>query len=66
MPLVEVRHLVKHFTRDAGFFRAGTRVSAVDNVSFEVKAGGIRFFHPQRLLKPIVLEADVHPGFMTD
>jgi UDP-N-acetylglucosamine 1-carboxyvinyltransferase len=33
---------------------------------FEVKAGGIRFFHPQRPLKPIVLETDVHPGFMTD
>ena len=25
MPLVEVSHLVKHFTRDAGLFRAGTR-----------------------------------------
>jgi UDP-N-acetylglucosamine 1-carboxyvinyltransferase len=33
---------------------------------FEVKAGGIRFFHPRRPLKPIVLETDVHPGFMTD
>ena len=25
---------------------------------FEVKTGGIRFFHPQRPLKPIVLETD--------
>ncbi len=33
---------------------------------FEVKPEGIRFFHPNRPLKPIVLETDVHPGFMTD
>jgi UDP-N-acetylglucosamine 1-carboxyvinyltransferase len=33
---------------------------------FEVQSSGIRFFHPQRALKPIVLETDVHPGFMTD
>jgi UDP-N-acetylglucosamine 1-carboxyvinyltransferase len=33
---------------------------------FEVTADGIRFFHPQRDLRPIVLETDVHPGFMTD
>jgi oligopeptide transport system ATP-binding protein len=39
MPLVEVSHLVKHFTRDAGMFRAGTRVAAVDDVSFSIDAG---------------------------
>ena len=39
MPLVEVSHLVKHFTRDAGMFRAGTRVAAVDDVSFGIEAG---------------------------
>jgi ABC-type oligopeptide transport system ATPase subunit len=39
MPLVEVSHLVKHFTRDAGMFRAGTRVAAVDDVSFSIEAG---------------------------
>ena len=39
MPLVEVAHLVKHFTRDAGMFRAGTRVPAVDDVSFSIEAG---------------------------
>ncbi len=33
---------------------------------FEVTSDGIRFFHPQRDLRPIVLETDVHPGFMTD
>ena len=39
MPLVEVSHLVKHFSRDAGLFRAGTRVVAVDDVSFSIDAG---------------------------
>jgi ABC-type oligopeptide transport system ATPase subunit len=39
MPLVEVSHLVKHFARDAGLFRAGTRVAAVDDVSFSIDEG---------------------------
>jgi oligopeptide transport system ATP-binding protein len=39
MPLVEVSHLVKTFTRDAGWFRAGTRVAAVDDVSFSIDEG---------------------------
>jgi len=39
MPLVEVLHLVKTFTRDAGLFRAGTRVAAVDDVSFSIDEG---------------------------
>ena len=39
MPLVEVSHLVKHFTRDKGLFRAGTSVKAVDDVSFEIDEG---------------------------
>ena len=33
---------------------------------FEVKPNGIRFYHPGQALKPILLETDVHPGFMTD
>ncbi len=33
---------------------------------FEVDDAGIRFYHPGGELKPIVLETDVHPGFMTD
>ncbi|MCU1384944.1 MAG: oppF [Acidobacteria bacterium] len=37
--LVDVSHLVKHFTRDAGLFRAGTRVAAVDDVSFSIDEG---------------------------
>jgi oligopeptide transport system ATP-binding protein len=39
MPLVEVSHLVKHFFRDAGMFRKGTRVAAVDDVSFSIDEG---------------------------
>src|ERR1700730_767549 len=39
MPLVEVSHLVKHFTRDKGLFRAGTIVRAVDDVSFSIDEG---------------------------
>jgi ABC-type oligopeptide transport system ATPase subunit len=39
MPLVEVVHLVKHFTRSAELFRAGTRVAAVDDVSFHIEEG---------------------------
>ncbi len=32
---------------------------------FEVIDGGIRFFYKDRL-KPLAIETDVHPGFMTD
>ncbi|GIJ00476.1 UDP-N-acetylglucosamine 1-carboxyvinyltransferase [Sediminihabitans luteus] len=33
---------------------------------FEVRDDGIRFYHPGGDLRSIVLETDVHPGFMTD
>ncbi len=33
---------------------------------FDVTDEGIRFYHPGGKLKPIVLETNVHPGFMTD
>jgi ABC-type oligopeptide transport system ATPase subunit len=39
MPLVEVSHLVKTFTRDGGLFRPGARVPAVDDVSFSIEEG---------------------------
>jgi ABC-type oligopeptide transport system ATPase subunit len=39
MPLVDVSRLVKYFVRDAGLFRAGTRVAAVDDVSFSIDEG---------------------------
>ena len=34
--------------------------------AFEIEDDGIRFYHPGGELKPVVLETDVHPGFMTD
>jgi ABC-type oligopeptide transport system ATPase subunit len=37
--LVEVSHLVKHFTRDRGLFRTGAPVAAVDDVSFGIDEG---------------------------
>lgn len=33
---------------------------------FDVDDQGIRFYHPGGELNPLVLETDVHPGFMTD
>src|SRR3954452_18940111 len=39
MPFVEVSHLVKRFTRDAGWFRKGVTIAAVDDVSFEIDEG---------------------------
>jgi oligopeptide transport system ATP-binding protein len=39
MPLVEVRHLVKHFTRPHGFLSRPSAVRAVNDVSFTVDEG---------------------------
>jgi oligopeptide transport system ATP-binding protein len=39
MPLLEVRHLVKEFTRRAGLFGKTTAVRAVDDVSFTIERG---------------------------
>jgi ABC-type oligopeptide transport system ATPase subunit len=39
MPLVEVRHLVKEFTRKQSMFKAPTAVRAVDDVSFAIEPG---------------------------
>ena len=33
---------------------------------FDVDDQGIRFRHPGGLISPVVIETDVHPGFMTD
>ena len=38
-PLLEVRHLVKHFSRGQGLFSKGTVVKAVDDVSFHIDEG---------------------------
>ncbi|QAY73770.1 UDP-N-acetylglucosamine 1-carboxyvinyltransferase [Agromyces protaetiae] len=34
--------------------------------AFEIEEDGIRFFHPGGELRPVIIETDVHPGFMTD
>ncbi|AYG02168.1 UDP-N-acetylglucosamine 1-carboxyvinyltransferase [Gryllotalpicola protaetiae] len=34
--------------------------------AFEIQDDGIRFYHPGGKLKPVIIETDVHPGFMTD
>ncbi|WP_413320732.1 UDP-N-acetylglucosamine 1-carboxyvinyltransferase [Agrococcus sp. 1P02AA] len=34
--------------------------------AFQIEDDGIRFWHPGGDLKPVVVETDVHPGFMTD
>jgi UDP-N-acetylglucosamine 1-carboxyvinyltransferase len=34
--------------------------------AFEIEDDGIRFYHPGGELNPVVIETDVHPGFMTD
>ena len=39
MPLLEVRHLVKHFVRRAGPLRPPSVVQAVDDVSFAIEEG---------------------------
>ena len=39
MPLVEVSHLVKQFTRGGGLLRHSAHVTAVDDVSFSIDAG---------------------------
>ena len=39
MPLVEVRQLVKHFSRRQGLFRQPSIVHAVDDVSFSIEEG---------------------------
>ena len=39
MPLLEVRHLIKHFSRRQGLFRPSSVVRAVDDVSFTIEEG---------------------------
>ncbi|RDH99489.1 UDP-N-acetylglucosamine 1-carboxyvinyltransferase [Curtobacterium sp. AG1037] len=33
---------------------------------FDVQEDGIRFYREREVLRPVVVETDVHPGFMTD
>jgi ABC-type oligopeptide transport system ATPase subunit len=39
MPLLDVRHLIKHFVRRHGLFRPPSIVKAVDDVSFSIEEG---------------------------
>jgi ABC-type antimicrobial peptide transport system ATPase subunit len=39
MPLLDVRHLTKHFVGTRGLFRAPSVVKAVDDVSFAIDEG---------------------------
>ena len=39
MPLLQIRHLVKHFVSGGGLFQKATVVKAVDNVSFAIEEG---------------------------
>ena len=39
MPLLEVRQLVKHFSRGGGLFSKATVVKAVDDISFSIEEG---------------------------
>ena len=39
MPLLDVSHLVKQFTRGRGLFRRGTTLTAVDDVTFSIDEG---------------------------
>ncbi len=39
MPLLEVRHLVKHFVRTQGLFQHSSVVQAVDDVTFAIEEG---------------------------
>jgi peptide/nickel transport system ATP-binding protein len=41
MPLLEVRHLVKHFVRKQGLFRQPSVVRAVDDLSFTIDEGAM-------------------------
>ncbi|HEU5223537.1 MAG TPA: UDP-N-acetylglucosamine 1-carboxyvinyltransferase [Candidatus Lumbricidophila sp.] len=34
--------------------------------AFDIADDGIRFYHPGGELRPVIIETDVHPGFMTD
>jgi len=38
-PLLEVRHLVKHFVQRQGLWRPPSVVKAVDDVSFSIQEG---------------------------
>ncbi len=48
------------------FLNVFTTVGGAFEVNDDPVDGGIRFWHPGGELRPVALETDVHPGFMTD
>jgi UDP-N-acetylglucosamine 1-carboxyvinyltransferase len=47
------------------FLNLYTKVGGAFDID-DSPTGGIRFWHPGGELRPVLLETDVHPGFMTD
>jgi UDP-N-acetylglucosamine 1-carboxyvinyltransferase len=48
------------------FLNVFSSIGGAFDVDDSPTGGGIRFWHPGGDLRPIALETDVHPGFMTD
>ena len=48
------------------FLNVFTSVGGAFDVDDHPITGGIRFWHPGGELRPVAIETDVHPGFMTD
>ena len=58
-PLLEVRHLVKHFVRKQGLFQPSSVVKAVDDVSFTIDEGEM-FVVPKGVRHNPVAERECH------
>ena len=54
------------FVRGAHQGDMTTFLNTFRKVGFDVRDDGIRFYHPGGDLRSIVVETNVHPGFMTD
>jgi UDP-N-acetylglucosamine 1-carboxyvinyltransferase len=50
---------------EGDIFVGGAKQAELMNF-LNIHEDGIRFYHPGTPLKPVVVETDVHPGFMTD
>ena len=54
------------FQKDHCFVGLCSIDSRFQGFKFDITDSGIRFWHPGGDLKPVAIETDVHPGFMTD
>jgi UDP-N-acetylglucosamine 1-carboxyvinyltransferase len=54
------------YTKVGGAFDIDDPAPAAVGSADRGRLGGIRFWHPGGELRPVLLETDVHPGFMTD